>query len=88
MKAKFEIQLEVPDDIRVYDPTTGENVSSDEQKEFIQDYFLGLKKIIEGLGERITNDEYEGKLEEFYNEDGELPPLTLEIKETLNDELY
>ncbi len=81
MKKEFKITLEVSDNLYVYDSETGKKVSDEERKDFIKEYFYSLEKIITELGSRILDEQYESELEEYYNENGELPAMKLEIQE-------
>ena len=81
MKKEFKITLEVSDELCVYDPETGKKTSEEERKDLIKNYFYSLEKIITELGERILDEQFDTELEEYCNEEGELPSFKLEIKE-------
>lgn len=86
MKCKIEVEIEVPDNLKVTDEEN-KPVSKEEQKQFIKDYFISLKSIVFNIPDDIDNNEYDYILDEYYNLDGDLPRMTFKVKEKSNKKI-
>lgn len=84
MKTKLIIEIETPDKFELkLEPD--EEYEYTDGKEFAKAWHKGLVNVIKNIDDAIDNFMFDSQLEDFLDENGDLPEKTINVKELIDD---